>query len=167
MHIERQTTDELVVVSGSRWVSAICAVGALCTVYLVIVRDQPTFLFLTGFLLLFALIMDLRKTFTFDAMQRVVRWSGRKVFKAESGVIPFDEIDDIVTETGSASSRSGRDIPLYRLAIATPQATIPMSYTLNAEPDGYSALRGQILDFVKPGSALQFTEVGGTAARRE
>jgi hypothetical protein len=32
-----------------------------------------------------ALIMDLRKTFTFDATHRIVRWKGCTVLKAESG----------------------------------------------------------------------------------
>jgi hypothetical protein len=127
MHILRQTPQELVVVAGSRWVSAICAAGALFTLYLAITRHQPKNLFGTAFFLLFALIMDLRKTFAFDAMQRVVHWKGRTVLKAESGEIAFDDITD-------------------------------MAYTYNGQPDGYSTLRGQILDFVKPGSSIQSPE---------
>ncbi len=134
---------------ASRWVSAICAAAALFTLYFAITRHQPTGLFLAAFFLLFALIMDLRKTFTFDAVQRIVRWNGRKVFKAESGEIRFDDITDIGTE----SSRAGRrDVVVYRLTIITPQATIPMAYAYSGDGDHYSLLRGQILDFVKPGS---------------
>ena len=88
MHITRQTSQELVVVAGTRWVSAICAAAALFTLYAVIIRHEPKGLFLVAFFLLFALIMDLRKTFIFDATERVVRWHGRRVFKAESGKIP-------------------------------------------------------------------------------
>ena len=92
--------------------------------------------------------MDLRRTFNFDAMERTVRWKG-KVFKAESGEIPFDDIIDIGTE----STRAGnRDVLVYRLTIVTPRGAIPMAYAYNGRPDGYSALRGQILEFVKPGS---------------
>ena len=112
MRIVRQTPEELVVVGGTRWVSAICAAAALFTLYFVITRHETKGLFLVAFLLLFALIMDLRKTFTFDAMQRAVRWRGREVFKAESGEIPFDDITDIGTETRRAGNR---DIPTYRL----------------------------------------------------
>ena len=97
MHIARHTPQELVVVAGSRWISAICAAAALFTLYFAITHREPRGLFLAAFFLLFALIMDLRKTFTFDAMQRTVRWSGRKVFKAESGEIPFGDITDIGT----------------------------------------------------------------------
>ena len=152
MRIARQTPQELVIVAGTRWVSAICVAPALITLYFVIVSQEPKGLFLAAFFLLFALIMDLRKTFTFDAMQRTVRWKGRKVFKAESGKIPFDDITDVGTETSSAGDRG---IPVYRLTIITARATIPMAYTYNGQPDRYSALREQILDFVKPGSTMQ------------
>jgi hypothetical protein len=123
MHIARNTTQELVVVAGTRWVSAICTAVALFTLYSVITRHEPKGLFLAAFFLLFALIMDLRKTFTFDAMQRIVRWKGRKVFKAESGEIPFDDITDIGTE----ASVGDMGVPIYRLTIITPRATIPMA----------------------------------------
>jgi hypothetical protein len=149
MHIARQTPQELVVVAGTRWLSVICAAASLFTLYFVITRHElKEPLFLAAFFLLFALIMDLRKTFTFDARQRMVRWNGRKVFKAESGEIPFDDITDIGTE----SARAARGVPVYRLTIITPRATIPMAYAYNGQPDGYSTLRRQILDFVKPAS---------------
>jgi hypothetical protein len=162
MHIARQTPQELVVVAGSRWVSAICAAAALFTLYFVISRREPKALFLTAFFLLFALIMDLRKTFTFDAMQRTVRWKGRKVFKAEAGEIRFDEITDI----GTQSTRAARDVPIYRLTIITPRATIPMAYSYNGQSDAYSTLRSQIRAFVKPGSAIPSPEPGATPLSR-
>jgi len=147
MHITRQTPQELVVVSGSRWVSAICAAGALFYTYFAITRHAPKgYLLLTAFFLLFALIMDLRKTFTFDATQRLVRWKGRTVLKAESGEIPFDDITDIGTEVTSAGNRN---VPVYRLTVITPRATIPMAYDYDGQPDRYSALRRQILDFLQ------------------
>ncbi len=164
MHIARHTSHELVVVAGTRWVSALCAAAVLFTLYFVITRHDPKGLFLAAFFLLFALIMDLRKTFTFDAAQRVVRWNGRKVFKAESGEIPFDDITDIGTETRRAG---GRDVPIYRLTIITPRATIPMAYAFSGQDDGYSSLRGQILDFVKPGSTMLSPESAGSPHKRE
>jgi hypothetical protein len=139
-------------VAGTRWVSAICAAAALFTLYSVLTRHEPKGLFLVAFFLLFALIMDLRKTFTFDAMQRTVRWHGRKVFKAESGEIPFDDITDIGTETTRAGQR---DVSIYRLTIITPRGTIPMAYAYSGQPDGYSTLRAQILNFIKPGGVMR------------
>lgn len=149
MHIARQTPQELVVVAGTRWVAALCAACALFTLYFVIARHELKGLFLVAFFLLFVLFMDSRKTFKFDAMQRIVRWNGRTILKRESGGIPFDEI----TEIGTESRRAGdRGILIYRLTIVTSQATIPMSYVYSGNSDAYATLRGQILDFIKSGS---------------
>jgi hypothetical protein len=158
MHIARQTPEELVVVSGSRWVSAMFAAGALITVYFVISHHKPKNLFATAFFVIVALLFDLRKIFTFDGMQRIVRWKGRKVLKAEAGEIPFDDITDIRPQSTLAGKGNTR---VYRLTIVTPRGTIPMAYTYNGQPDGYSALRGQILEFVRPGSTGQSSEPGG------
>jgi hypothetical protein len=156
MHIARQRPQELMVVSGSRWVAAICAAGALFNTYFAITRHAAkAYLLVTVFLVLCALIMDLRKTFTFDATQRIVHWKGRTILKAEAGEIRFDEITDIGTDTRRAGSR---DVPIYRLTIITPRATIPMAYSYNGQPDGYSALRRQILDFVRTGSTTHSGE---------
>jgi hypothetical protein len=164
MHIARQTPQKLVVVAGARWVSAICAAAALFTLYFVITPHEPKGLFLAAFFLLFALIMDLRKTFTFDARQRIVRWNGRKVVKAESGEIPFDDITEIGTEARIAGDRG---FPIYRLTIITSRATIPMAYAYSGHGDRYATLRGQILDFVKPGSTTQSPEPRGSPPYRK
>src|SRR3954471_21777081 len=125
MHITRQTPQELVIVSGTRWVSAICGAVAAFILYLGITHHKKEELFLAAFFLLFAFIMDLRKTFTFDAAQRIVRWKGRTILKGGSGEIPFDDITDIGTE----SKRAGRwNTPVYRLTIMTSQRSIPMAY---------------------------------------
>jgi hypothetical protein len=101
-------------------------------------------------------------------MQRTVRWKGRKIFKAESGEIPFDDITDIGTQMQSASSGSGgRQVPIYRLTIVTPSATIPMSYAYNGQPDGYAALREKILAFVRPHLATNPPELAGVLRRRD
>ena len=77
--------------------------------------------------------------------------AGADFFKAESGEIPFDDITDIGTQETRAGNERPNGVPVYRLTIVTPRATIPMAYTYNGQPDGYSALRRQILDFVKRG----------------
>jgi hypothetical protein len=51
---------------GTRWVSAICSAAALVTLYFVVTRGGAVGLFLVVFFLLFAVIMDLRKTFAPD-----------------------------------------------------------------------------------------------------
>jgi len=151
MHVARQTPQELVIVAGTRWVSAICAGCALATLYFVIARNELKGLFLVAFFLFFSVIMNLHKTFRFNAMERTVRWNGRKAFKAESGEIRFDDITDI----GRESTRAGdRGILVYRLTIITAQGAVPMAYAYAADSDGYSGLRGQILAFVKGGATV-------------
>lgn len=153
MHIARQTPQELVVVSGTRWLSVGCAGAAALNTYFAIIHHAPKPAFLvTVFLLVCAAVMDLRKIFTFDGMQRVVRWKGRTILKKQSGEIRFDEIVDIDTQQTVTTTRDGQPVPIYRLAIVTAQATIPMAYTYNGQPDHYSALRMKILNFVKTGS---------------
>ncbi len=48
-------------------------------------------------MMLCALIMNLPKTFAFDATQRILRWKGRTVLKAESGEISFDDITHMLS----------------------------------------------------------------------
>ncbi len=159
MHIARQTPEKLVIVSGSRWLSAVCGVGVLYILYIVFVRQAPEGnLYVAAFLLLVTLVMDLRKSFTFDAMQRVLRWKGRTVLKAQSGEIAFDDILDIGTDCSVAA----RNVPIYRLTIITPRGTIPMAYNYNGQPDAYAGLRRQILEFVRPGS----TKLSGATESR-
>ena len=163
MHIARQTPQELVVVDSSRWVSAICAAAALFAAYRTMSQHQPKGLIAVALLALFAMIFDLRKTFTFDAMQRVVRWKGRTILKAESGEIPFDDITNIDTETITTTNKSA-DITLYRLAINAKGTTVPMAYNYRGVKNGYAALRSQILEFVRPASQSAAAHVVGAAA---
>lgn len=163
MHIASQTPQQLVVVDGSRWVSAICAAGALFGVYRMISQHEPQGLLGAAVLALFAMIFDLRKVFTFDGMQRVVRWKGRTILKAESGEIPFDDITNIDTETTTTTNKTAT-IMLYRLAINASGKTIPMAYNYRGVKDGYAALRVQILEFIKPGSQSAAARIAGAAA---
>lgn len=166
MHIARQNPQELVVVDSSRWLSLIFAAVTLFVIYMSIIRHQPKGFILAAFFLLFALVSDLRKTFTFDGTQRVVRWKARTILKAESGEIPFDEITSIDAETQITTTPNSA-IPVYRLAITTAKATTPMAYNYRGVNDGYSALRRQILDFIRAGSPNPFPAMGGAAAEAE
>ena len=163
MHIARQTPQQLVVVDGSRWVSAICAALAVFGAYRVISQHEPRQLIGAVVLAIFAMIFDLRKTFTFDGAQRVVRWKGRTILKSESGEIRFDDITNIDTQTTTTSNKSAT-ITLYRLAINASGTTIPMAYNYRGVSDGYAALRRQILEFVRPGSQSAAALMGGAAA---
>ena len=148
---------------SSRWISAICAAGALFAAYRTISQHYPQGLIGVAVLALFAMIFDLRKTFTFDSVQRVVRWKGRTILKAESGEIPFDNITNIDTETTTTTNKTAT-ITLYRLAINASGTTIPMAYNYRGVSDGYATLRSQILEFVRPGSQSAAARIVGAAA---
>lgn len=163
MRITRQTPQQLVVVDDSRWVSGLCAAAAIFAAYRTVTHDQLRGLIAVALLVVFALIFDLRKTFTFDSVQQVVRWKGRTILKAESGVIAFDDITNIDTETTTTSGKAAT-ITLYRLAINAKGTTIPMAYNYRGVSDGYAALRGQILEFIRPGSQSAAARVQGAAA---
>jgi hypothetical protein len=163
MRITRQTPQELVVVDDSRWISALCAALAVFAAYRTFSHPRLPELIAIAFLVLFALISDLHKTFIFDNVGRVVRWKGRTILKAESGVIPFDDITNIDTQITTTDSKTST-ITLYRLAINAAGTTVPMAYNYRGVKDGYAALRGQILEFMRPGSQSAAARPQGAAA---
>jgi hypothetical protein len=150
MKILRQTQLELVTVESTLWISIFFALVSLIMIYAAIASGQLKLLFSAGVFALLALVCIWKKTFVFDAMQRVVRWNGRKIFKTESGTIPFDEIADIGTEARSSGDSRGR--AMYRLTILTPQGSVPMAYGYGGYRPRYDSLRKTILALVKPES---------------
>lgn len=146
MHVVRQSPTELIVRDSSVWMTILFAAIAVALVVGVGV-SQPVKLLVPAVFLLFATITARTTTFTFDGMQRTVHWSGFKPFKAGSGTILFNEIDDITVEVTSG----GNGAIAYRLSLKTRQGPVPMAYSYSASRDGYAALRQQILAFLRPG----------------
>jgi hypothetical protein len=147
MRIVSQSPTELVVKDSSVWISTICASAALVIILFGLAEAQPKTFLVAALFLLFATIAARSITFTFDGVRRVVRWRGYKPFRSTSGEIPFDDITDITTEALSSSDR----LPTYRLAILTAQGATPMAYAYTGRSDAYAELRGQILEFIRPG----------------
>jgi hypothetical protein len=146
MRIASQTPTELVVKDSTLWMTILFA-GIAIALALSVGVAQPVKLLAPAVFLVFGTITARGTTFTFDAMQRTVTWTGFKPFKAESGTILFDEIEDVTVEASSM----GSDGITYRLALKTKQATVPMAYSYSNSRDGYAALREQLLTFIKPG----------------
>ena len=151
MHIRSQTPTELVVVASSIWLSAIFAAFAIMPAYITIQIHKPNGFYASGTILLIALVWLRKTTFIFDAQQRVVRWTGRKMLKVSSGTIPFDEVRDIVMDSIS----SDKGIPIYRLSIVTEQGTIPMEYDYNSGRNMHLQVRDAALDFMGKGVRRQ------------
>lgn len=153
MHIASQSPTELVVEDSAvalSWVFGVCAIGIM---YLSITQHQPRGFIAAALFLLFALIAEVRTTFTFDATERVVRWKTMKRIRIATGSISFDEISDIGPETGAGAAK-------HRLAILTAHGAMPMQLASTTNADASTPLRNQVLAFVKPGSEQ---ETGVTA----
>src|ERR1700761_2279337 len=147
MRVVHESPAELVLKDNSTWITAICAGSALALILFGIVQAEANFFLVAALFLIFATIAAYQTTFIFDGIQRVVRWNGYKLFRSASGTIRFDDITDITTEAKSG----GEGIPGYRLAILTAQGAVPMAYAYKGRSDAYSALRNQILEFIRPG----------------
>jgi hypothetical protein len=147
MRIASQSPTELVVKDSTLWISALCGAAALATVYFSIAKHEPRSLLGGAFFLLFTIVFARHTVFTFDGMQRIVRWSGYKPFHSTSGSVSFDEIADITVETSSG----GNNVPTYRLSLKTADGLVPMAFVYSGSNDGYASLRGTILALIKPG----------------
>ena len=149
MYIARQTPQELVVEDNSFWLAYVCAALAVVIIFFSIALNKINCLFGASLFLLLAMIARRRLTFTFDAMQRIVRWRSEKHFKLDTGVILFDNITGIGTEAWDSDSGT-----CFRLTILTRESSIPMAYTYTGRLDEYAPMRQQILDFIKPQSYM-------------
>jgi hypothetical protein len=107
-------------------------------------------------------------TFVFDVVRRTVHWSGRKLYKVESGTISFDEIIGVGTEMGPGSDDGGEG---YRLALITTKGSIPMAYAYGGNSPRYESQRKTIPAFVRPDhsntACLEVTSPNGAIAEND
>lgn len=148
MRITRQTSTELVVEDSLLWVTVLCALVAAPLLYIGIAPGLHGTLAGGGLFLFFGLFGVRKMTFVFDGIERRVRWNGRKLFKVESGSIPFDEITGIGVEAMS-SDNSG---VAYRLSILTAHGSVPMAYAYGGGKGRQARMRAEILAFLHPGA---------------
>jgi len=148
MHIASQTPQQLVVKDDMRWVSLLMVACTVIIIFFCIAQNKPNGLYGASIFLLVAMVADRKTTFTFDAMQRFVFWSGHKFLKTESGTIPFDDITDIGIEITSGAEEGTS----YRLSILTANGSVPMAYAYTGSSNACASPQKNILDFVKPGS---------------
>lgn len=144
MRITTQSPKGLIVEDSEMWMAIPFAVAALITLVVTIVSANLIGLAGVVLFLLFAIPPARKTTFVFDAKRRVVRWKRRKLFKIETGRIPFDDINEIDTE-----AIFGDKATAYRLKIITPRGFIPMAYTFGAGGKHYEQLRETIMDVVR------------------
>jgi hypothetical protein len=148
LRIARQSPTELVCKDSIVWLAIPFGVAALAFTWLAITHDKPIALLGSGIFLLSAAITARSATFVFDGVRRTVRWNGRKLFKVDSGDIPFADITGIGVEAISSES----SVAAYRLTILTEHGSVPMAYAYSNGKDRHARMRGQILAFVTPGA---------------
>jgi hypothetical protein len=155
MRIVRHTAQELVVVESSLGISAILFAASLPLLYIATLPGKIGALFAASLFLLGAVVWFRKTVFSFDAGEQRVCWRGRKILKAESGVIPFNEITGIGTETTSGSEGS-----TYRLTILTRNGMVPLAYTYGGNQQKYASIREEIMSFLNLKSLDSKSELG-------
>jgi len=146
MHIQRQTSMELVLQDGSMWMAFLFVPAGIAIAVSSIEKHKPFELLVTALFLLLAAAFTRHTTFTLDGMQRVARWRRRTFLKVETGSIPFDTIKDIVID----AQTGGRNNTMsYRLSINTASGSVPMANIFQGGAlEHYQKLRQQVLEFV-------------------
>lgn len=146
MHIQRQTSMELVLQDGSMWMAFLFVPAAIAIAVSSVEKHKPLELLAAALFLLFAAAFTRHTTFTFDGMQRVARWRRRTFLKVETGSIPFDAIKDVVID---AQTGSRNNTMTYRLSINADTSSVPMANIFQGGTlEHYQKLRQQVLEFI-------------------
>ncbi|HLY41634.1 MAG TPA: hypothetical protein VKR52_10480 [Terracidiphilus sp.] len=157
MHIQRQTSTELVLQDGSMWMAFLFVPAAFFGGVAAIEKHKPMGLLISAFFLLFAAAFTRHTTFTLDGMQRVARFRRRTFLKIETGSIPFDSISDIVIDAQAGD----RNSVSYRLSLVTGDGPVPMANVFSGGSyEHVQHLREDILQFIGLGSGLPAPEPG-------
>lgn len=91
-----------------------------------------------------AVLLFRRDRFAFDATNRRLRWRKWSLAKASSGEIAFDDIIDVAMESMNTSDGRGT----YRVALRTPDGSIPLTETYSGHVDDWRELAGRIRTIV-------------------
>lgn len=158
MRIKIQSPKGLIVEDSEMWMAIPFAVAALIALVITIVSANLIGLVAVAVCLLFAIPPARKTTFVFDARRRVVRWKRRKLFKIETGRIPFDDINEIDTE-----AIFGDKATAYRLKLVTPRGFIPMAYTYGGGGKHYEQMRETIMDVVRSAPPVSNVEPAPSA----
>src|SRR5688572_1747222 len=84
-------------------------------------------LFLAGFIAIFE-----RATFVFDRATRTLTWQRRRAFTATSGSVPFEQIREVVLQTGIGNAIN----PKRRVALLLADGELPLSVAYATDVSG-------------------------------
>jgi hypothetical protein len=82
-----------------------------------------------------------RTRFVFDTVTRQIRWDSRSLFKENTGMLSFDDVQAVELQ----SMVTSKGVPTYRVALRTSGQAIPMA----AEYSGNRVLVQQLADAVR------------------
>lgn len=144
MHVVRKSGQQLVILDSSIWISLFLSCVTLLLLYrAAVVHPKPVNYLPAAFFLLFVLLLWRREVVVFDASRQQAEWTRRRLFKVQTGTVPFSDIEGIGME-----STSGDRTPTYRLTILTAGSSIPMSDNYSGNRENYEKLKQEILDFL-------------------
>lgn len=146
MHVTRKTNQEMVILDSSIWISVFLLCVSAFAAYRLSIQHNTRGFWSLGFMLLFILLFWRKEVVVFDAARQQATWTRRRIFKVATGTIPFSEISGITIEVTSAKN----NVLVYRLAILTPQGSVPMSDNYAGDQQKYEKLKKEIFDFVHP-----------------
>lgn len=145
MHVVRKTDIEMVILDSSIWISIfLLCISVLLMIRVELIHARLTNYLIVGFFLLFVLLFWRREVVVFDRGRQLAEWTRRRLFRVDTGTVPFSDIVGIGMET----TTGGRS-QTYRLAILTAQNSVPMSDNYSGNLQNYENLRQDILDFLR------------------
>lgn len=165
MKIVRQTSTELIIRDSTLWLSGIFVGAALFLLYFAVFQGQRKAIVGMAVMLMIALVWARRSTFTLNAATQRVDWTRLRWLRTTSGTIPFSDVRGVDLQT----TTSDKGITIYRLALATPQGTVPMSDEYSSGHQHIDALRDTIQQFMQPaasGVGSAFTAAANPDAAR-
>lgn len=91
-----------------------------------------------------AVFLFRRDRFAFDVARRQLRWRKWSIVGSTSGEIDFDGIVDVTMESMNRSEGGG----IYRVALRTPDGTLPLTETYSGQADDWRPIVGRIRDIL-------------------
>lgn len=122
------------------------AVCSLFPLWIAVAQGDRRLFLAFGCLLLFAIPWVRRATWTFDAATQTLRWIGLRYLRTRTGSMPFSDVRGIDIQS-TQDPRSS--VTIYRLALVTPQGTLPMSDVYSSGENRCTSVREAILRFLK------------------
>ncbi|HVU45596.1 MAG TPA: hypothetical protein VHD85_05705 [Terracidiphilus sp.] len=157
MKIVRRTESELVAADSGLFLCGLFMSVAVPLLYLGALPGRHKMLFGAAFMLLCSGICLRKTTFIFDRVRGIAFWRRRRMFKVDSGEIPFSDISDI----GFDTMQDQRGVTTYRLMVITAMSRVPMADMYGGGRKYYESVRDSIVEFLAGSGTPVHASPGG------